>query len=163
MLRLVALSGCALASAHAQSAEPLPGPVPAEVVRVIDGDTVEVRARIWPGHIVETRVRLRGVDTPETRRPDCEAERTAGAAATAFTEDWIAASRLVTEAIENPDASPAVVSLHEIDLGSFAGRVVARIRRADGEDLSEALVDAELATPYGETGPWCTASDAPSR
>jgi endonuclease YncB( thermonuclease family) len=137
--------------------------VPAEVVRVIDGDTVEVRARIWPGHIVETRVRLRGVDTPETRRPDCEAERTAGQAATAFTEDWLAASLLMTDASLDSDASPALINLHEIDLGSFAGRVVARIRRADGEDLSEALIQAELAAPYGETGPWCTAPDAPSR
>jgi micrococcal nuclease len=163
MLRLVALSGCALLAPHAEAAEPLPGPVPAEVVRVIDGDTVEVRARIWPGHIVETRVRLRGVDTPETRRPDCEAERTAGQAATAFTEDWLAASLLMTDASLDSDASPALINLHEIDLGSFAGRVVARIRRADGEDLSEALIQAELAAPYGETGPWCTAPDAPSR
>ncbi|MCR9129244.1 MAG: nuclease [Alphaproteobacteria bacterium] len=126
---------------------------------MIDGDTVEVRARIWPGHIVETRVRLRGVDTPETRRPDCEAERTAGAAATAFTQDWLAATVRVT----GTAPGPALVNLHEIDLGSFAGRVVARIRRADGADLSEALIAAELATPYGETGPWCTAPDAPSR
>jgi endonuclease YncB( thermonuclease family) len=140
---------------HAQAAEPLPGPVPAEIVRVIDGDTVEVRARIWPGHIVETRVRLRGVDTPETRRPDCEAERAAGHAAAAFTQAWIAGP---LEAGEAP-----AFSLYEVDLGSFAGRVVARLGRSDGEDLSEALIGARLAVAYGEDGPWCAGASEPSR
>lgn len=163
MLRLVAILACVIAPIHAQAVEPLPGPVPADVVRVIDGDTVEVRARIWPGQYVETRVRLRGVDTPETRRPDCEAERAAGRQATAFTQDWLAASALVEASASDFHASAVRISLHEIDLGSFAGRVVARIRRADGEDLSDALIQAQLATPYGETGPWCAALDEPSR
>jgi endonuclease YncB( thermonuclease family) len=144
---------------HAQAAEPLPGPVPAEVVRVIDGDTVEVRARIWPGQFVETRVRLRGVDTPETRRPQCEAERTAGHAAAAFTEAWVAGP---ADADVDAGAAPAF-SLYEVDLGSFAGRVVARLGRSDGADLSDALVAAGLAVAYGEDGPWCAAASEPSR
>lgn len=133
--------------------------MPAEVVRVIDGDTVEVRARIWPGQYVETRVRLRGVDTPETRRPGCEAERAAGQAATAFTQDWLAPAVRVT----GPAPGPVFVTLHDVDLGSFAGRVVAHIRRADGADLSADLIAAELATVYGEEGPWCAGAEEPSR
>ena len=43
----------------------IPGPVPALVLRVIDGDTIAVRARIWIGQSVDTRVRIVGVDTPE--------------------------------------------------------------------------------------------------
>jgi endonuclease YncB( thermonuclease family) len=131
------------------------------VVRVIDGDTIEVRARIWPGQFVETRVRLRGVDTPETRRPDCEAERTAGEAAAGFTEDWVSAPAPDAE----PEAGPGTlaVSLHEVDLGSFAGRVVARVERADGADLSADLVSAGLAVAYGEDGPWCVQPDDASR
>lgn len=130
------------------AAEPLPGPVPAELVRVIDGDTIEVRAHIWPGHYVQTRVRLLGVDTPERRGPDCEAERVKAAEALAFTQAWL---------------EGASIGLETIDLGSFAGRVVARVRRADGADLSEALLTEGLAAPYGEPGPWCPAAPAPSR
>lgn len=38
---------------------------PADVLRVIDGDTFEARVRVWPGLDVDTKVRLRGVDAPE--------------------------------------------------------------------------------------------------
>ena len=38
---------------------------PAEVVRVIDGDTFEARVRVWPGLDVNTKVRLRNIDAPE--------------------------------------------------------------------------------------------------
>jgi endonuclease YncB( thermonuclease family) len=37
---------------------------PAEVLRVLDGDTFEARVRLWPGLDVTTKVRLRGVDAP---------------------------------------------------------------------------------------------------
>jgi endonuclease YncB( thermonuclease family) len=140
MKRIFALLACVALSAQSMAAEPLPGPVPAETVRVVDGDTVAVRAHIWPGHYVETRVRLAGVDTPEARGPDCEAERALAAQASAFTRAWL------------EDAS---ISLEEIELGSFAGRVIARIRRADGADLSEDLLSAGLATSYGARAPWC--------
>ena len=180
MLRLSALLTCVFLSSHAQAAEPLPGPVPAEVVDIIDGDTVTVRARIWPGQFVETRVRLRGVDTPEIRRPDCEAERAAGHEASAFTRAWLTAPLPAdpSDAAAEQAASPAgpggdgatssvrsftPVSLMEIDLGSFAGRVVARIQRLDGADLSEALIGAELAVVYGEDGPWCAGADEAMR
>ena len=87
------VSGLALAQAAAPLARAddaaLPGPVPAELVSVIDGDTIAVRAHIWPGHVVETRVRLDGVDTPEIRRPACEAEREAGREAAAFTQAFV--------------------------------------------------------------------------
>ena len=157
MLRLAAILGCIIPTMPAKGAEPLPGPVPAEVVRVIDGDTIAVRARIWPGQFVETRVRLRGVDTPETRRPGCEAERAAGEAATGFTSDWIARDT------PSAEAGRAAISLHDIDLGSFAGRVVARIRRADGADLSDDLTAAGLAVAYGADAPWCASAGEASR
>ena len=38
---------------------------PAEVLRVIDGDTFEARVRVWPGLDVDTHVRLRGIDAAE--------------------------------------------------------------------------------------------------
>lgn len=130
------------------SVAPLPGPVPAEVVEVIDGDTIAVRAHIWPGHSVETRVRLAGVDTPEVRRPDCEAERALGHEAARAVAGLLPPGR--------------AVSLYEIELGSFAGRVVARLQLDDGEDLGAWLSARGLAQPYGRSD-WCTGREARSR
>lgn len=57
------------------------------VVWVIDGDTVAVDASAdMPAELSGIRVRLRGIDTPETRGAKCAAERAAGEAATAFTK-----------------------------------------------------------------------------
>src|SRR3989338_6548178 len=54
-----------LADSPFPSEEPVTGPVAAAVLEVIDGDTIVVRARIWLGQAVETRVRLSWADAPE--------------------------------------------------------------------------------------------------
>jgi len=41
------------------------GPVSAEILRVIDGDTLLVEARPWPQQTMEVYVRIRGIDAPE--------------------------------------------------------------------------------------------------
>ncbi|MCA1909178.1 MAG: thermonuclease family protein [Magnetospirillum sp.] len=122
--------------------EKLPGPIPARVIRVVDGDTVLVRARIWLGQDVETSVRLSGIDTPE-KRGKCDAERQAAQQAETFT-----ASRAA------PDS---VVSLHDVIADKYGKRVVARIVTGDGQDLGAALVAARLARPYdgGRKDGWC--------
>ena len=129
---------CLAAPGIAAAEDPLPGPIPAEVVRVIDGDTVAVRARIWPGHEVRVSVRLAGVDAPELRGPDCEAERAGAVAA----RDFVAA--LVGEE----------VSLFDVDTGTYAGRVIARIVTHEGLDVSQSLMQAGYAVRYGEAD-WC--------
>src|SRR5690606_10793304 len=76
---LLALAHGALIAAQARGERALnrlAGPVPAEVLRVVDGDTIEVRAHVWLGHEVTTLVRIAGIDTPELRGK-CAAERTA--------------------------------------------------------------------------------------
>lgn len=45
------------------------GPVAAEVIRVIDGDTILVAAKPWPQQTMEVYVRLRGIDAPELNQP----------------------------------------------------------------------------------------------
>ncbi|MEO1038979.1 MAG: thermonuclease family protein [Pseudomonadota bacterium] len=130
-----------LLAAPAAADEPIPGPVPAEILRVVDADTLAVRAHIWPGHSVETRVRLAGVDAPEVFRPACPAEAELGEEASAFVE-----SRLPVG---------ASVFLHEVRLGSFAGRVIGRVALPDGSDLGALLVTRGLAVPDGAPSPWC--------
>jgi endonuclease YncB( thermonuclease family) len=129
--------------------ETLLGPVPATVLRVIDGDSLVVRATIWLGQEVETTVRLLGVDTPELRGA-CGEERNLATRSRAFT------ARLADTGAE--------ISLSDIQLGKFAGRVLARVVTAGGVDIGQALIDAGLARPYrgGRRGSWCVraASDA---
>lgn len=139
-----------IATSAAEALQVISGPVEAEVVGVIDGDTVDVRAFIWPGHIVETRVRLADVDAPEIRRVACEAEREAGHAAKRF-----------VEAALMPEGEPGLrVQIRNVTLGSFAGRVVAGLSLPDGRDLGAVLLEEGLVTPYSARGGWCPSLEA---
>ena len=119
----------------------IPGPVPARVLEVIDGDTLLVSARIWIGHEVETLVRLAGVDAPELKGR-CRRERELARDARA-----LIAARL---------ASGDVV-LRDIQYGKYAGRVVARVETTEGEDCANLLLAAGLARAYagGRRADWC--------
>jgi endonuclease YncB( thermonuclease family) len=127
---------------RALAGETLPGPLPARVVQVLDGDTLEVAARIWLDQEITIKVRLDGIDTPEIRAK-CAAERAAAARAKAFVSELV-------------DAGP--VALRQIRYGKYAGRVLARVAAADGRDLSRALIAERLARPYngGRRRPWCS-------
>jgi endonuclease YncB( thermonuclease family) len=130
----------ALFAPAAVAAADLPGPIPAGVERVLDGDTVKVAAQIWVDQTVTISVRLRGVDAPEIFRPQCAAERVAAQKA----KDFIAALLAGGEA-----------TLFDIDRDKYGGRVVARIETESGEDVSAALLAEGLAVEDGEVDPWC--------
>ena len=119
----------------------LPGPVPARLARVIDGDTVVVRAHVWLGHEVEVLVRIAGIDAPE-RRGRCAAEREQAAAARAFVEAKL---------------DDGALTLHHIRYGKYAGRVIADVANAAGEDVATAVLVAGLARAYeaGKRADWC--------
>lgn len=119
----------------------LPGPIPAAVVRVVDGDTLTVRAHIWIGQEVETNVRLQGVDTPEIRGR-CDDERLRAERAREFTERLTAGGSVI---------------LLDVRPDKYGGRIDARVRTSDGVDVSDALIKAGLARVYsGERrSPWC--------
>lgn len=116
------------------------GPIQADVLRVVDGDTVHVAAHVWPGATMQVHVRLAGVDTAEIFRPACERERVEGQRAAEFVRGVV-------------DAQKARVELHQVRLGKFAGRVVAHIHTADGRDLSQRLLEYGLAEPEGGPKP----------
>lgn len=123
-----------------QARDDVPGPVPATVVSVIDGDTMRVEARIWLGQAVEILVRLDGVDAPELRGR-CREEKEMAQAAR---------SRLAA-------AAGAEVRLHDVKNGKYAGRVVARVTTPEGVDLGTYLVAIGMARRY-DGGPrrgWC--------
>lgn len=141
---LILLFGIAMPVGVGGIGEIIPGPVAAVVVGVIDGDTLVVRARIWLGQDVETRIRLDGIDAPELKGK-CESER-----------------RMAVEARDRVAqlATGGRVILRNIQYGKYAGRVVARVETPDGRDFSEALLSAGLGRPYDgrRREPWCDAS-----
>jgi len=144
---VLALPLLAISTAPAPADETLSGPVPAMVLRVIDGDTIVVRARIWLGQTVETNVRIAGIDTPELRG-DCDAERAMAERA-----------RELLIGLIGEDG----VALRDIQYGTFAGRVVARVETADG-DVTRPLIDAGLGRPYNGRGArpdWCDVAALP--
>lgn len=126
---------------------PVPGPIPARVVRIFDGDTVRVRAHIWLGQNIETNVRLAGIDTAE-KHAHCDYERDMAARATAFVATVLTAD--------------GTIELSDIRYDKYGRRVVARIRTPSGQDLSQALLAAHLAHVYdgGHKQSWCGRDDS---
>jgi micrococcal nuclease len=108
------------------------GPVSARIVRIIDGDTLEVEAHPWPGHSVRVSVRLRGIDTPE-RRSQCADQR--------------AAARLARNELERLVKDFPTVELINVSGGKYYGRVLADLK-AGKRDVSAAMLESGLATPY---------------
>ncbi|MCL1123191.1 thermonuclease family protein [Shewanella surugensis] len=49
-------------------AKPLPNVYSAELIKVIDADTIKVRLLLYPKLFKEVNVRIAGIDTPESRR-----------------------------------------------------------------------------------------------
>ncbi|KAB0679368.1 thermonuclease family protein [Aureimonas leprariae] len=147
---VVALLGCILAvtgsagSVAAAGEEPgrtVAGPVAASVTKVRDGDTVEVEAYIWPGQVVRTAVRLRGIDAPELKGR-CDGERAAAE---------VARDRLTAL------VASRIVQLGEISGDKYFGRVLARVASDDVPDVGAKLLAEGLVAPYrGEKRrDWC--------
>lgn len=139
MIRLFAALAALSCLVPAGYGETLPGPIPADVLRVVDGDTIRVRAHIWLDQSVEIMVRIDGIDAPEIHRPDCSVE-----------------SRLADQAKAEVEAFlDKKVFLHNIHLGKYAGRVVANVRIQDGTNLADHLLSKGLAHPDEERLSWC--------
>ncbi|MCC7347557.1 MAG: thermonuclease family protein [Variibacter sp.] len=115
---------------------------PAELIRVVDGDTFEARVRLWPALETTTRIRLRGIDAPELRAR-CPAERAQAEAAAAALADLLAQGDLRVSAVS---------------LDKYGGRVLARAATRGTPDVGAALLAAGLARPYEgrRREGWCT-------
>ena len=102
-----------------------------EVLRVVDGDTVDVDVdlgfSIW---LREQRIRLAGIDAPESRTKD-DVEKLYGQLSKKF----------LTEILQN-----ATVVLQSHGKGKF-GRILGTLI-ADGKDVNKEMVAAHQAVPY---------------
>jgi len=114
---------------------------PAEVVRVIDGDTFQARVQVWPGLSVDTKVRLRNIDAPELHARCADELKKAEAARAAL--DMILAAGGVT--------------ISRVGIDKYGGRVDALVATRDTADVSTALLNGGWARSYdgGRRGSWC--------
>ena len=124
----------------AAAREIIPGPVEARVIRVIDGDTFIVAARIWPGLEIHRSVRPRGFDAPEIRGK-CLTEKRRALAAKDYFKQLIGAG----------------VALSAITLGKYAGRIIATVKTQSGKDVAVEMIAAGHARQYdgGKRKGWC--------
>lgn len=124
----------------------LQGPVLAIVDRVIDGDTIAVRARIWLDQELRVYVRIARIDTPELAAR-CARERELAGRARDFVHNIIFTDGL---------AEPAVW-LSDIGRDKYGGRVLAHVTDSAGGDIAQALVRAGLANIYDgkKRVDWC--------
>ncbi|MCC8933208.1 thermonuclease family protein [Rhizobium sp. 'Codium 1'] len=127
------LAAVSLGSPVSTEAHDLYGPVKADIVRVIDGDTILVDALPWPNQRIRTYVRLRGIDSAEMNSPCPAFRRSAN----------LAKQALITM-VEGRES----VTLTAITGDKYFGRVVATLKTDDGRDLARELMERGLAEPY---------------
>jgi endonuclease YncB( thermonuclease family) len=119
------------------------GALPAEVLRVIDGDTFEARVHVWPGIDITTKVRLRGIDAAELRAR-CPSELAQAEAARDALKAMLAEGAVTVSAI-GPD--------------KYGGRVVADAGTRTIANVSAEMLARGLARRYGggHREGWCEA------
>ncbi|HTK12964.1 MAG TPA: thermonuclease family protein [Xanthobacteraceae bacterium] len=132
--------------AHAAPAAPVQSNAngqtyPAEVLRVIDGDTFVAAVHLWPGLQITTKVRLRRIDAAEMHAR-CPQERRLAEAARDGLTTLLAGGN---------------VTLTQIKPDRYGGRVDADAVNAARIDVGEAMLARGLARPYngGRRQPWC--------
>jgi endonuclease YncB( thermonuclease family) len=114
---------------------------PAEVVRVIDGDTFEARVRVWPGLDVDTHVRLRGIDAAELHAR-CADELAKAQAARAALQAML---------------DQGDVTVARVGIDKYGGRIDAVVATRGIADVSAAMLRGGFARAYDgrKRGSWC--------
>jgi len=103
-----------------------------KVNSIVDGDTVDVTLSLGFNIFFNTRVRLNGINTPESRTSDLR-EKELGLKAKEFTSNFIATSSGLTLVVEKREKF---------------GRELGKILNQDGKSLGDELISAGLAREY---------------
>jgi micrococcal nuclease len=111
----------------------------AEVKKIVDGDTFDILIDLGFDTFRKGRVRLYGINTPESRTSNLE-EKKMGLAAKEFTDQWITAAgrKIKIETI--------------LDKNEKYGRILARVWNEAGACLNTDIVAAGLAREYFGVG-----------
>lgn len=109
----------------------------AEVVRVVDGDTIDVDIDLGFYTWLHTqRIRMVGIDAPETRGQ----EKAAGEAATLFLRNLIENKAIILRTYKARDGGD-----QRGKFGRWLGRVY-----VDGLDVNQQMIDSGHAVAYGD-------------
>jgi len=139
----LALLGCSKVQSPS-NIQYVPIPHESKVVKVIDGDTIELKVNWLPPELgSKLLLRIEGVDTPEKgHRAKCVSESFRGDAATKFSQMKVSTAKSIE------------VKLKEWD--KYGGRVLGDVI-IDGKSLSAELISSGNARPYhGEKkSNWC--------
>jgi len=111
----------------------------AEVKKVVDGDTFDIVIDLGFDTLKKGRVRLYGVNTPESRTSNAE-EKKMGLAAKEFTDQWLTKTNYKVK-IETI-----------IDKNEKYGRVLARVWNESGQCLNNDIITSGLAREYFGVG-----------
>ena len=103
------------------------------ITRVVDGDTVDAEIDCGFDIIYKSRIRLYGIDTPESRTRNLD-EKARGKLASQFIKDKIAEAKLVKVKTK-------------LDKKGKFGRVLGSII-ADDLDLNQTMIGKHLAVAY---------------
>ncbi len=160
---VVVAAGCDAIGGESSPTTVSPGTVEANatVEFVIDGDTIDA-VLDGPGGPTEERVRLIGIDTPETKRPDTPVE-CFGPEATAFVESLLPVGtpiRIERDVVGRDDFGRLLGYVFRADDGVFVNYEVVRL--GFGTPLSiepnttyrELMVDAAIAAEADDLGLW---------
>ena len=105
-----------------------------KMVRVVDGDTVDVDIDLGFGvWLRKQRIRMYGIDTPESRTSD-KVEKVYGKAATEFLKKWTNAGHLVLKTFKDGK-------------GKY-GRILGELWYEDTHNINQILVDNHHAVRY---------------
>ncbi len=139
MKRFILATLIAFSATPVLAKDVIPGPIPATIIEVTDGDTITVQAKIWLGQSITTKVRLNGVDAPELKGK-CQLEK-----------------ELAQKAEQFVSRIGKTITLKDIHNGKYAGRIVASVHTKDGKDLAGLLIDNGLGRAYhgGKRQGWC--------
>ncbi|CDZ38082.1 Nuclease [Neorhizobium galegae bv. officinalis] len=130
---LILIGIVAVFATEAEARDEISGPVAAEILRVIDGDTLLVEAQPWPQQKMEVYVRIRGIDAPELKSK-CGRLREAGLGA--------------QRALEALTAQSRKIQLTHISGDKYFGRIVADVVLSDGRSAGGDLLLAGLVQTY---------------
>lgn len=107
-----------------------------EVLRVVDGDTIDCRIDFGFGVQAKFRFRLAFIDTPEVYGSQATAK---GKEASEFTKQWLADHPTCT--VRTFKGTAATVGIGDGSFGRWLGAFVS----SDGSDLTTALTNAGFA------------------
>jgi micrococcal nuclease len=112
----------------------------ARVLRVVDGDTIEVDIDLGYGVLLGKRLlRLSGIDCPEIKTQ-------AGLLAKETTVKWMVENTTTKKLLTNTSSYVTFQSLS--DKPDKYGRILAKVIGKDGETLNDYLVKVGHAVPY---------------